>query len=356
FDTHHKGAGSYDYETPYGVFLKPTNENIGINGSKQMQLYANITNPLIVSDRTKMSQYLKKNAQYAEYVSKIDEANKTFKAKSDDAINAFKDYLIAWRRDNPKAKSNEIYNDAKFNELFEAEDRISSEWTNTINDLSQQAKGLINKILTADGYDGVIINHDSGSFGRSVKSIIALDNKQVKNVDNESPTSNEDIRFSIAEDMTEQERYEELKDKSIKILLPNMRNTKGIDFEAYKTMRTSDARVPLRKIAEILGIHDVNYSNSSIDFDFAFSKRSLDTSLNHQSEYGGAYEDYAKMLTCLDSLIENAELIEVHKNYKDNEYLKNTFVLISAIENAGEITPVQLEVKEYDKGQNNSLY
>ena len=62
------------------------------------------------------------------------------------------------------------------------------------------------------------------------------------------------------------------------------------------------------------------------------------------------------MLTCLDKLVENAELIEVHKNYKDNEYLKNTFVLISAINNDGNIAPVQLEVKEYDKGQSNSLY
>ena len=62
------------------------------------------------------------------------------------------------------------------------------------------------------------------------------------------------------------------------------------------------------------------------------------------------------MLTCLDKLVENAELIEVHKNYKDNEYLKDTFVLISAINNDGNIAPVQLEVKEYDKGQSNSLY
>ena len=242
FDTHHKGAGSYDYETPYGVFLKPTNENIGVNGSKQMQLYANITNPLIVSDRAKMSQYLKKNIQYAEYITKIDEANKTFKANSDDAINAFKDYLIAWRRENPKAKSSEIYNDEKFNELFEAEDRISSEWSNTINDLSQQAKSLINDILTADGYDGVIINHDAGSFGRSVKSIIALENTQVKNVDNESPTTNEDIRFSIPEQTSAE--YELLLDKNedlrkqVEALKSEMKLTKGhkVNPEAVKKL------------------------------------------------------------------------------------------------------------------------
>lgn len=163
-------------------------------------------------------------------------------------------------------------------------------------------------------------------------------------------------KFSITEDMSEQERYEELKDKSIVISKPDMSKVFDIDIEAYKNLSTKEAKKPIRKIAEMLGIHNVNYKNSNIKFDFAFSKSSLDTSLNHQREYGGNYTDYAEMLTCLEKLIENAELIEVHKNYKNNEYLKNTFVLISAINNDGNITPVQLEVKEYDKGQSNSLY
>ena len=163
-------------------------------------------------------------------------------------------------------------------------------------------------------------------------------------------------KFSITEDMSEQERYEELKDKSIVVSKPDMSKVSNIDIEAYKNLSTKEAKKPIRRIAEMLGIHNVNYKNSNIKFDFAFSKGSLDTSLNHQSEYGGSYTDYAEMLTCLDKLVENAELIEIHKNYKGNEYLKNTFVLISAINNDGNITPVQLEVKEYDKGQSNSLY
>lgn len=203
FDTNHDGAGSYDYETPYGVFLKPTDANIGVNGAKQMKLYANIVNPLIVSDRAAMSHYLKKSAKYAEGVEKIDEANKEFKARSDKAISDFKNYLINWRKNNPSANSRDIYDDAKFNELFDAEDKVSSEWTNAINTLSQDAKKIINSILTSDGYDGVIINNDVGSFGRSVKSIIALENTQVKNVDNTAPTENEDIRFSLSEPVEE---------------------------------------------------------------------------------------------------------------------------------------------------------
>lgn len=53
------------------------------------------------------------------------------------------------------------------------------------------------------------------------------------------------------------------------------------------------------------------------------------------------------MLTCLEKLIENAELIEVHKNYKDDKQLKRTFVLISALNSKDGIYPVQFEVKEF---------
>lgn len=78
-------------------------------------------------------------------------------------------------------------------------------------------------------------------------------------------------------------------------------------------------------------------------------------SLNHQREYGGSYTDYAEMLTCLEKLIENAELIEVHKNYKSNGGLKKTYVLISAFGDKSNVVPVQLEVKNFEN-QPNGLY
>ena len=162
-------------------------------------------------------------------------------------------------------------------------------------------------------------------------------------------------KFSITKDMSEQERYEELKDKSIVVSKPDMSKVSDIDIEAYKNLSTKEAKKPIRRIAEMLGIHNVNYKNSNIKFDFAFSKGSLDTSLNHQSEYGGSYTDYAEMLTCLDNLVENAELIEVHKNYKGNKNLKKTYVLISAFSDKSNVVPVQLEVKNFEN-QPNGLY
>ena len=172
----------------------------------------------------------------------------------------------------------------------------------------------------------------------------SIHNKEVNNT-----------KFSITEDMSEQERYEELKDKSIVVSKPDMSKVSDIDIEAYKNFSTKEAKKPIKRIAEMLGIHNVNYKNSNIDFDFGFSKKNLDVSLHHQGEYGGNYADYAVMLTCLDNLVENSELIEVHKNYKRNENLKKTYVLISAFSDKSNVVPVQLEVKNFEN-QPNGLY
>ena len=37
FDVKHKGAGTSDSDTPFGIFLKPTDADIGLNGKKQIK-------------------------------------------------------------------------------------------------------------------------------------------------------------------------------------------------------------------------------------------------------------------------------------------------------------------------------
>lgn len=51
FDPKHPGAGSRDYGTPYGIFMKPDSRDIGVKGSNQMALYASIQNPMIADTR-----------------------------------------------------------------------------------------------------------------------------------------------------------------------------------------------------------------------------------------------------------------------------------------------------------------
>ena len=61
FDTKHTGAGEFDSEMPTGIFMKPTSDNIGVSGNKQMALYANIRNPLTVNNRAELVRFYEKN-------------------------------------------------------------------------------------------------------------------------------------------------------------------------------------------------------------------------------------------------------------------------------------------------------
>ena len=61
FDTKHTGAGEFVSKMPTGIFMKPTNSNIGLSGNKQMALYANIRNPLTVNNRAELVRFYEKN-------------------------------------------------------------------------------------------------------------------------------------------------------------------------------------------------------------------------------------------------------------------------------------------------------
>ena len=45
FTVGRKGAGARDNETPFGIFLKSSDRDIGLNGKKQMPLYARMQCP-----------------------------------------------------------------------------------------------------------------------------------------------------------------------------------------------------------------------------------------------------------------------------------------------------------------------
>lgn len=71
FEPRHQGAGTRDSDTPLGIFMKSSDKNIGLNGEKQMALYAKIVNPLTVIDRADLIYQLKMISP--EYVKAADE-------------------------------------------------------------------------------------------------------------------------------------------------------------------------------------------------------------------------------------------------------------------------------------------
>lgn len=197
FDTKHKGAGAGDDETPFGIFLKRTSRNIGVRGEKQMELYADIRNPLRVRDRTELVSKLRElSVDYARLKDKSAQIDKEYGAKFEEAKNAFKSLLIQWRKNNPDAPPRAAYDADGFDAAFNAEDNVVKEWTRAKDELALRAKTSITQALRDNGYDGVILENDKGSWGRSTEAYIALNAEQVKNIDNLTPTKDLDIRFS----------------------------------------------------------------------------------------------------------------------------------------------------------------
>ncbi|WP_443715284.1 hypothetical protein, partial [Ruminococcus bromii] len=77
------------------------------------------------------------------------------------------------------------------------------EWENKVNEASRNAKALVDDYFKNSNYDGVIVNNDVGSFGRSTKTFIAFENTQVKSATDNIGTfdgNNPDIRYSLDED------------------------------------------------------------------------------------------------------------------------------------------------------------
>lgn len=205
FDTKHKGAGAGDDETPFGIFLKRTSRNIGVRGEKQMELYADIRNPLRVRDRTELVSKLRElSVDYARLKDESAQIDKEYGAKFEEAKNAFKSFLIQWRKNNPDAPPRAAYDADGFDAAFNAEDNAVKEWTHAKDELALRAKTSITQALRDNGYDGVILENDKGSWGRSTDAYIALDANQVKNTTNKTPTADPDIRYQQRDNLKEE--------------------------------------------------------------------------------------------------------------------------------------------------------
>ena len=202
FDTKQKGSGEFDSEMPTGIFMKPTNNDIGVGGNIQIPLYASIKNPLTVNNRSELVKFYDKNVQgYTKAKSAIDSVNEKYKAKFNEEMKREnEEYQKLWN-----AKKNGEISEEEYQKSIsrDALDEIMEEWENKVNEANRNAKALVDDYFKNSNYDGVIVNNDVGSFGRSTKTFIAFENTQVKSATDNIGTfdgNNPDIRYSLDED------------------------------------------------------------------------------------------------------------------------------------------------------------
>lgn len=172
----------------------------------------------------------------------------------------------------------------------------------------------------------------------------------------------EDTSNCITRGMTDEERYEILKDKKVylnaKVDMSALRDIEakiGQKTDIADELTPSMRRNLFRTVGREFGVFKQYYSQD-FKLSFSFGTGNMRHSLNKQ---GKNYHDFAKMLTCFDDVINSAIGVEVHnrndEGYKSDLTLDNVYVLVSAFEDGNRVVPVKLEVKEfYDK--ENSLY
>lgn len=175
-------------------------------------------------------------------------------------------------------------------------------------------------------------------------------------------TQREDTSNCITRGMTDEERYEILKDKKVylnaKVDMSALRDIEakiGQKTDIADELTPSMRRNLFRTVGREFGVFKQYYSQD-FKLSFSFGTGNMRHSLNKQ---GKNYHDFAKMLTCFDDVINSAIGVEVHnrndEGYKSDLTLDNVYVLVSAFEDGNRVVPVKLEVKEfYDK--ENSLY
>lgn len=196
FDTSKRGAGYYDSETPSGIFLKPSSEDIELSGNRQMALYARIKNPLkFLNRRTAVNWYNDNISGYKELGTELDKIqNKYEKLYEDSELRADE-----WYNENyDDIAANRISKEEVENVQAEAE-RIMEEWEEAENDVRKKQKELLNRYFENSNYDGIFIANDDGSYGRKTETYIAFKPNQVKSATDNIGIfdgDNDDIRYS----------------------------------------------------------------------------------------------------------------------------------------------------------------
>lgn len=164
----------------------------------------------------------------------------------------------------------------------------------------------------------------------------------------------------ITAGMSEEERYDALKDAELSVSVYNADQAKITRAEVERLERATrrDARRYVKTLFEKFGLGKA-YVNKQAEIEFKFSGMGFDKSVYEQNARTANYSDFGIMLANLEEIVENAIPLEIHPDkyagtVREDKDLNRTLVFVSAYENDG-IVPVQLEVKEFIE-KDNSLY
>lgn len=171
---------------------------------------------------------------------------------------------------------------------------------------------------------------------------------------NEVVEQSDGKQYKIRIGMSDEERYEELKDKTIHLCDYNHDAIESIPagiMRRFAMAKRREARTDMRSFAESLGVIGKTFTRDGGDLTATFTSNNYKESFSQQMNIASDERlvQFAKMLTCMEDIVESAEEIERHNPGKENEDkdLKEIRVFVSAFRDDGFVIPVKLLVKEY---------
>ena len=202
FNPRQGGAGDHDFQTPFGIFMKPNRDEIGVakdGQRRQMELYANIRNPMRFNNRDELDAHLRASCEgYARGADAIKEMDREYKEKLESAKGLAE---TAWEKLYGKYGGEEEYKkiQEEHEKYTEEAVRIQEEWGKKYDRMSAELKEEVDRYFRDSGHDGIILEYDGGSYERETKAYIAFSPEQVKSATDNIGTfdpGNPDIRFS----------------------------------------------------------------------------------------------------------------------------------------------------------------
>lgn len=315
--------------------------NYARGGGKVLPVYLDIQNPVSTTKLTITPEQWGKFLDYAQ-------------AHRDEYIDG------AWKGNSIKKDFELRY----MNDYDSDTDLIAGFINATAGRNSEVAEAYLQMLKDSTGIDGVVQGEGEGKVYvaftpeqiKSAEPVTRNDSGDVIPLSERFNTSKGDIRYSIDSDMTEDERYRELRGKTVAVT-PEAKYTDEQlasihTLEQLNAKAKSKAEKVIRPLAESLGILNRSMKTPDVEIDFTFSKnKGLRESMSKQLRYGGTYADFAKALVNLDGILENAVLIEQHKDkytgtVRGNPYLNSVSVLVGVFRDGDSLIPTQIEIKD----------
>lgn len=158
----------------------------------------------------------------------------------------------------------------------------------------------------------------------------------------------------ITPNMTEEERFEILKDKALHLVENEDPSLNESELDALRRKYNSGAFDIFKKIKARFNVGDSKLSNRDVELEFSFSNSALNESVHKQKN---SLVEYAEMLTVFDDIVENAIAVDCFEDRyrgasREDPELSRVFVLIGAFKNQGGIVPVKILAKEFKRKDN----